>query len=102
MRSNKKRIDARIPNWLREALLEMAWKRGYNFTEMLQAAAEKGLMWYQKQWEKMHQEKKDASEDTPKSCPNSYENDTKKHNKKKIVTDDEVDAALAELYGDKK
>lgn len=52
MKLNRRRIDARIPNWLYSELMNMAIKRGWSFTEILEAAAEKGLNWYKKNWDK--------------------------------------------------
>jgi len=78
MKLNRRRIDARIPNWLYNELMEMAEKRGWSFTEILEATAEKGLNWYKKNWNKRNDVK---SPDEPREEAGHDERRSNTHQK---------------------
>lgn len=80
MKLNRKRKDARFPNWVLELLASLQNKYQWTFTEALIRCAEKGAAYYNKQWQKIHPNEKGSPEELPASqaaerCPNVPQED---------------------------
>lgn len=94
MKLNRRRIDARIPRWIMEALTTLRYKYDWTFTEALIRTAEKGIAYYEKQWTKMHPKKNGLEDETAdQRCSDLDQED----NTPEEVSDEEVDKALEEL-----
>lgn len=100
MKLNRKRKDARFPNWVLELLASLQIKYQWTFTEALIRCAEKGAAYYNKQWQKMHPNEK-ASEEAHEDerCPNDRQNDYNQNEPKEEVSDQEVEEMLDNIYG---
>ena len=97
MRLNRKRKDARFPQWILEALAAIQIKYQWTFTEALMRCAEKGIVYYNKQWDKMHEKEKpvEGSGSSDERCPN--ESPKEKIPQQEEVSDEQIDWEIAGL-----
>lgn len=100
MRLNRQRKDARFPQWVLEALATIQIKYQWTFTEALMRCAEKGIVYYNKQWDKMHGKEKPAEgTGQDQRCPDES---PKESIPQEIVTDEQVQQAIDDLRKKKK